>query len=74
MEKIQVLRHLGRTSGQAAEAAGAGALVEEGERGAMVEDADALLGGEARVETGAIHLVQIVEVSIVVMVETVWVV
>ena len=85
-----MLRHLGNTSGQGAEGAGASAVVEERDKGATVEDANAvvedkergtsgedagaLLGGGTEVGAGAMHFVQIVEVSVVMIVDTVWVV
>ena len=62
---IQVLRHLGRTDGQDDANTGAAALEDTGDGIALDEETG------VAVDTGAIHLVQIVETLVEVIVDTV---
>ena len=79
--KIQVFRHLGRTSGQGAE--GGGTAAEAVETGATAVETDGVVAGTGRgvveiegavVGRGAMHFVQIVEIEVMKKVETDWVV
>ena len=63
MVKIQVLRHLGKTSGHGADGAGDSAVVAE--RGAFDDDAGtALVIGAAGAEVGATQCVHTVEILV----------